>query len=865
MQISGSRVVITGASQGIGASMAKSFREKGATVLLVARSEDKLRDLGTAIGADWLVADLTNGDDLDRLVRRCAERLGHIDIWVNNAGVETDDAFVHTPRADIRSLARLNFEAPLLLTRDVLPHMLTRGTGHLVMMSSVAGAIPFPGLAAYSGSKAGLTNFSETLRLELKGSGVGLTVVAPGPVDTPMWDRLDTPTSWQQPALTRFRRMMFLPKLDPEKLAQDVVDAVASDQRFVRPKHRYAGYHGLNNLPRRMVELALTGVKTNPLQPIGDAFQGLIATSSAGSVTSASTGTANWQPIWTTDNPPSKKWTLYTRGNVGEVFPEVVLPLTWDLYGRAAERGWRKAFEKMGLLVPGDLPGNEDMVILSVFGGYCYINASFVRLLGVRAPGGTVEAIDTTFFGESDAPAYEPGPGHKNKTSSLRLGKTIFRLLGAKEVPGLMDDKASVRVYLAQYPGDDATDEALLVHIRNLAPLFEHLFFRHIDNSFSAALVSGALVDLTAKAGKSHLLVSILGGIGDVESAAPSSAMWKLARRANVIPAVSAAFDANDKAQMLERLRVDPSATDWVKSFDAFITEFGSRGPNEWDLGSDPWEFRPQLALAAIDRMRAVDESHDPATQATRLAERRVAAVQEVRSALNPVDRFQFNKALRATTLYSQARERSKTTVIAAIHGARVAHAELARRIAKRGGPAERWKACLYKLDEFPAAIADPTPFAETIADRTALHADLSAKIPPFIVNATVPDPSTWSPRNQKASQVSVGDQLQGIAGCPGVARGRARVVLDPADPRDLGPGDVLVAPITDPSWTPLFLAAEAVVVDVGATMSHAVIVSRELGIPCVVSAVGATKSIPDGAIIEVNGDTGTVTIVSLP
>lgn len=866
MQISGSHVVITGASQGIGAAMAKSFRERGATVLLVARSEDKLAALGHEIGAEWLTADLTNADHLDGLVRRCAERLGHIDIWVNNAGVETDDAFVHSPRADIRSLARLNFEAPLMLTRDVLPHMLARGRGHIVMMSSVAGAIPFPGLAAYAGSKAGLTNFTETLRLELKGSGVELTLVAPGPVDTAMWDRLDTATSWQQPALTRFRRLMFLPKLDPVQLGKDVVDAVASDKRFFRPKHRYAGYHGLNNLPRRLVEVALTGVKMRPLQPTGDPNLNLPG---AGTTLGLTAEASSWHPIWATDNPPSAKWQLYTRGNVGEVFPEVVLPLTWDLYGHAAERGWRKAFEKMGLLMPDDFPANEDMVILSVFGGYCYINASFVRLLGVRAPGGTVEAIDTTFFGESDAPAYRPGAGHKNKTSSLRLGKTIFRLLGAKEVPGLLEDKADVRAYLGNYPGDHATDEQLIAHIRNLVPLFEHLFFRHIDNTFSVALVSGALVDLTTKAGKADLLVSILGGIGDVESAVPSTAMWKLARQANYIPAVSAAFDAGDTAQRgllhLGRLRSEPSAAEWVKAYDAFIADFGSRGPNEWDIGSDPWEFRPQLVLAAIDRMRAVDSSHDPVTQATRLAERRVAAVKEIRNALNPIDRFQFDKALRSTTLYSQARERSKTTIIAAIHGARTAHAELARRIAQRGGPTERWKACLYTLEEFPAAVADPAQFAQTIAERAVLHAELSSKIPPFIVDGVVPDPATWASKDQQVTEVTVGERLQGIAGCPGVARGRARVVLDAADPRDLGAGDVLVAPITDPSWTPLFLAAEAVVVDVGATMSHAVIVSRELGIPCVVSAVGATRRIPDGALIEVNGDTGAVTILSLP
>ena len=103
---------------------------------------------------------------------------------------------------------------------------------------------------------------------------------------------------------------------------------------------------------------------------------------------------------------------------------------------------------------------------------------------------------------------------------------------------------------------------------------------------------------------------------------------------------------------------------------------------------------------------------------------------------------------------------------------------------------------------------------------------------------------------------------LTGAPGCAGVARGRARVVLDPADPAGLEPGDVLVAPLTDPAWTPLFLPAAAVVVNVGALMSHAVIVSRELGIPCVVSVESATTRIPDGAMVEVDGVAGTVTVL---
>ncbi len=106
------------------------------------------------------------------------------------------------------------------------------------------------------------------------------------------------------------------------------------------------------------------------------------------------------------------------------------------------------------------------------------------------------------------------------------------------------------------------------------------------------------------------------------------------------------------------------------------------------------------------------------------------------------------------------------------------------------------------------------------------------------------------------------GQILKGFGGCPGVAEGTAKVITDPSDPKDLGPGNILIAPLTDPSWTPLFVPADAVVVNVGGQMSHAVIVSRELGMPCVVAVKDATKIIKDGTKIRVNGATGEVTIL---
>ena len=159
----------------------------------------------------------------------------------------------------------------------------------------------------------------------------------------------------------------------------------------------------------------------------------------------------------------------------------------------------------------------------------------------------------------------------------------------------------------------------------------------------------------------------------------------------------------------------------------------------------------------------------------------------------------------------------------------------------------------------------EPERFATVIADRWMQYGELAEIEPVFVVNGHVPAPSQWLRRSVKTVEPVVpGMVLTGAAGSGGVATGRARVVLDPSDPSALGPGDVLVAPQTDPSWTPLFVPAAAVIVNVGAMGSHAMIVCRELGIPCVASVEDATLRIPDGATVTVDGNAGTVTIVAV-
>ena len=176
--------------------------------------------------------------------------------------------------------------------------------------------------------------------------------------------------------------------------------------------------------------------------------------------------------------------------------------------------------------------------------------------------------------------------------------------------------------------------------------------------------------------------------------------------------------------------------------------------------------------------------------------------------------------------------------------------------------------ALLYPRTELPAYLENPAAMSEVLEERLALHARFSAVEPRFFITSQDEVPTIEELEAEQVAApaaVATGTTLSGDAGSSGVATGRARVVLDPADATSLEPGEILVAPLTDPSWTPLFLPAAAVVVNVGALMSHAVIVARELAIPCVVAVEDATNKIADGMLLKVDGTAGTVEVLEAP
>ena len=576
--------------------------------------------------------------------------------------------------------------------------------------------------------------------------------------------------------------------------------------------------------------------------------------------------------VWICDSPPSKRFTLWTRANVGEVFPDPVLPWSRSTtLHKGAEAGWRDAWYRMGAFGESEFNPDE-MEVIGVFGGYCYLNASIIRLFGERAPGLSAQMMDEQFFGtQPGIPAYVEHPGDVRPDLSEKIGEWITEVMLATERPDLLDDQRMTKELRANRP--DLTTIATQDLPRRFIELndasFRWLFSQHLHATYAATVPVGALQQICTAIGRLDLLGALMSGVGDVDSAAPSTAIWHIGRLVASSQALTAAFDAGVDG-LLDRLRAtqDQAAADFLSRFDAFLFEFGSRGPNEWETAMPTWETKPSLALAAIDRMRLAPDSADPAGHQVQLAAGRENAANEVRKLIagNAELEQTFELALRSSQLWLASRERTKTNVIRFVQELRVLMREFGRRMVELGHFDEIEDFSMlfdYELDRF---LADPPSFRDTIRHRKALWHQYREIEPAFVFDGDGPTPAEFVRRDATTHEaLGVDDVIQGIPGCLGVAEGIARVVLDSNDPFALSPGDVLIAPITDPSWTPLFVPAAAVVVDVGAPLSHAIIVSRELGIPCVVSATGATKRIPDGARVRVDGNSGLVTVLELP
>lgn len=574
---------------------------------------------------------------------------------------------------------------------------------------------------------------------------------------------------------------------------------------------------------------------------------------------------------WFADSTLGDRFPAWTRGNAADVFPEPFSPLAQTLVMRRGMcTGLRDAYIRIGVLDYDEFENPASPDLFKIFGGYPYNPLTLTRVLGARMPGVTPELIDKAFLDDrADVPPYEAEPWHDSPVHEARLGESMAWAMSTDSLPFLDEDRDLARQLREGRPDlSQLRDAALVARARSMIPFLQQAFESAMVVSSLSALGTGALGAICEGLGDPTMAIRLLAGI-EVDSGAPSHAMWVLGRLARNSAELNAAFDAGID-DLLIRLSAQGSADAqaFLQGFDGFLMDHGFRGQNEYDLRAPSWELKPRIALVAIDLMRRSHDSQAPGVRQTAAIQERDQIAAEVRSRIagDPETAGLFEAALQSAQLFLAGRERAKTTSVRIINEARVALYEYARRLVERGVIAEAEHLFMVTDEELDQLRAHPESLQATIDQRWSQYRTLFEAEPLFIVNKRVPTLDQMITRAGKGVvAAAVGSVLTGAAGSGGVATGRARIVLDAADPQGFEPGDVLIAPQTDPSWVPLMVPAAAVVVNVGAQGSHAMIVSRELGIPCVVSIADATDIIPDGALVTVDGTAGTVTVVEMP
>jgi rifampicin phosphotransferase len=531
------------------------------------------------------------------------------------------------------------------------------------------------------------------------------------------------------------------------------------------------------------------------------------------------------------DTSLDPEYPVLTRGNAGEIMPDIVSPLSATLFFPPLERGWRRSFTETWDVM--DWPACPT-TFAPIVGGRFYINISAFRRLADLTPGTSPEDIDRTLFAAGgialdpyEAPD-EPGYAERGR----RIAATTAEFLENPPVERVAAEHAAAQARRSEGRAkrQKSSSVELLARIKSLIPYTESDFVTLFIGSSVSPVAHGSL-----QAG----LAKVYGDDG-----------YELGRQAVVGIGGIESADAGKAVAALAELDGD----EFDAAFEDVLERYGFRGINEWEIASPSWEIRPDALRRAVDAVRAGRAERAP--DAVRAAVLERFDKEHVRDHFPELDLW-----LERCRVWMGIRERTKATCVLTINEQRLDALEIGTRLAAEGKLDSPDQIYFLTLDELGAAV-EGTVDIDRVQARIAAQQALERYQEPLIAIAgQIPPVEEW-PKIGDASAGADVSEIVGAAGSPGQATGRARVIRSAYTDQPTQPGEILVAPITDPGWLPLFVGAVAVVAEMGGELSHTMIVARELGIPAVVGAVGATAVIRTGDLIAVDGSAGAVRIV---
>ncbi|WP_363797842.1 PEP/pyruvate-binding domain-containing protein [Lysobacter firmicutimachus] len=541
---------------------------------------------------------------------------------------------------------------------------------------------------------------------------------------------------------------------------------------------------------------------------------------------------------------------LWTRGNTREILPEPLSAMDWSIYAVAADRMLTAGYELGGYPVLDGVPH------AGLHHGRVYLEASLIQWEGYDAYGIAPAAINALIGGRLPEIAV-PAPGWRDR---LRRGARLLRYLrrSAARRRRAGRDVAAALACAKRWREQDLSqgDRALALRLREHTEQVrraDELFF--LQGSAGGSLAG--LVDLIEKycPGEGQALAAALLAGGEPSTTARQGyELMALATTAAAEPTVLAWLrnGERDDAAWREAL---PQDSAFRSEFAAFLDRYGHRAVAESYLRRARWREQPRYLFEQILALLGSD------AEALRRRQREAGASarQRLRGRLPAWQRPALNYLLRSAARDSNQREAARSALMAYFEALRRLALKLGERACERGALERAEDAFELDAEEW-CALADgrlaPAHARMRALSRRELRGRQARQAEPELVVEHGSAP-VLSP---EPVRVAAGEgDWSGTPIGAGRARGRARIVRDPREGAALAAGEILVAPSTDPAWTPLFLRAAALVMETGGYLSHGAIVAREFGIPAVANLPGVLAGLVDGEEIEVDGDRGLV------
>lgn len=554
---------------------------------------------------------------------------------------------------------------------------------------------------------------------------------------------------------------------------------------------------------------------------------------------------------WTSEfDTPTTDDDLWTSANVQEVLPGLLTPLTMTAFQEHATTAYTIGYQEVRLLKKHEWP-----VFVGTFYNRAFLNVAAARMVADRAIGSSGDSVEHRFLGgemKSDTPKPPFLVGFRDRLWSAPfltwMTLTIRRDLARVEKRALSWQRRMERTRF------DRLSDAELEKLRADAMAFSaesvkvHLRVTGMAGTafeWIAALVRPVLKDETE-----GIVPLLFSGMRGVESAQISLDLWDLAQAAR----------AAGLADRLAEDGFDPRDTGlpaaWRSAYGAFMERHGHRGLNEMEISAKSWRSDPKPVMQVVASYLAMPAESSPAATLDRQEAARRQLTDDLAAKMAPPRRIAFKRFLKEAQAYVAMREQMKSVIVRSMRLGDYTLPEYQRRLVIKECIAEPGDIFFLTNPEIRAQF--------TGAERVDYRLAVARRRKEYERNRYVVLPERFRGHPvpvSPAAHLEGATTLTGTPVSPGIVTAKARVILDPREDGPLLPGEILVAPVTDAGWTPLFAIASGLVVDMGSALSHGSTVAREYGLPAVVNVRSATRLIRTGDLVTIDGARGIVAV----